>query len=91
MNKARWRCPDCRTRRTGWLFLLAHCREKGHALCLCGGYHYAHRPGSPFCEANPMADVRHADRAGEPPDVLRQMAVDIAFENHGETTSVCPF
>lgn len=88
---ARWRCPACRTRRTDYLFLLAHCKEKGHSVCNCGGYHHAHRPGSPYCHKNPMSALLDAERAGASADELADMAVDLAFDNPGRTASVCPF
>lgn len=88
----RYRCPECRTRRTGWLSLLAHCDSAGHALCLCGGYHYAHRPGSPYCTKNPWRDVKHAERAGESLETLQEIAADIAFDNPGRASITgCPF
>lgn len=62
-NPNRYRCPACRTRRTDWLALLAHCNAHGHGLCTCGGYHFAHRPGSPCCEKNPMGPLHSAIRA----------------------------
>lgn len=88
----RYRCPACRIRRTDWLSLQAHCRNSGHALCQCGGYHYAHRPGSPYCVHNPWSDLRHADRAGENAATLLDIAAHIAFDNPGQAAgSSCPF
>lgn len=86
MNKARYRCPACRTRRTGRLFLLVHCRATGHAVCNCGGYHHAHRPGSPFCCRNALSDLRHAERAGESEDVLLEIFANCAWDNPGTPT-----
>lgn len=72
--------------------MLAHIKESGHSLCTCGGYHYAHRPGSPYCRENIWSDVRHADRAGEPEEVLLEIAAHIAFENPGKPSKApCPF
>lgn len=90
-NPNRYRCPACRTRRTDWLTLVAHCASAGHRVCNCGGYHYAHRPGSPYCTLNVWSDLRHAARAGESGDVLLDLAVDIAFENPGQAAVDCPF
>lgn len=69
-----WRCPECRTRRSTLPLLRAHVAASGHKLCNCGGYHYAHRPGSPYCSCNPIADLWVAQRQGEGPDVLREIA-----------------
>lgn len=59
-----FRCPECRTRRKDFKLFTQHLKTTGHALCRCGGYHYSHRPGSPFCETNPLAALRMADRYG---------------------------
>lgn len=42
--------------------MVEHCRDSGHKLCDCGGYHYKHRPGSPLCRQNPMSAVHAAMR-----------------------------
>lgn len=86
-----YRCPECRTRRADWQLLLAHCDQSGHALCRCGGYHYAHQPGSPYCAKNAWNDLRHAERAGESAETLLEIAMDIAFDNPGKPVNDCPF
>lgn len=58
------RCPECRTRRATFVAMLAHEAKSGHKKCNCGGYHFAHRPGSACCEQNRMAMLRQAVRAG---------------------------
>lgn len=58
------RCPECRTRRKDYGLFTQHLRESGHRVCICGGYHYAHRPGSPYCYSNPLSALLHADRQG---------------------------
>lgn len=58
------RCPDCRTRRTTRGLFTRHVQQTGHRPCWCSGYHYAHRPGSPLCEYNPLSALRLADRDG---------------------------
>ena len=84
MNPNRFRCPACRTRRTSFVELVEHCRVHGHTVCGCGGYHYAHRPGSPYCEQNAMIAVRIAARQeGITADELREIAVDCAWEKAG--------
>lgn len=42
--------------------MLAHQEKWNHGLCRCGGYHYSHRPGSKFCDSNPMAPLHRAMR-----------------------------
>ena len=59
-----FRCPSCRTRRKDYGLFTRHVQQSGHALCRCGGYHYEHRPGSPFCEVNPVSPLLLADRYG---------------------------
>lgn len=54
--------------------MAAHVATSGHALCKCGGYHFAHRPGSPMCESNPICDLWRAMRQGEEMGVLREIA-----------------
>jgi hypothetical protein len=77
------RCPACRSRRTTYQAMQEHINATGHKLCTCGGYHYAHRPGSPFCEANPNAAWHHAWRAGEPPEVLDEIMLDTVLTHPG--------
>lgn len=49
-----------------------HVQATGHKLCLCGGYHYAHRPGSPLCAYNPLSALLLADRDGaDESDLIR--------------------
>lgn len=59
-----FRCPACRTRRKDWGLFQEHLQATGHRACNCGGYHYAHRPGSPFCIENHLAALHEADRHG---------------------------
>lgn len=67
-----FRCPSCRTRRKDYKLFTQHIQQSGHALCKCGGYHYQHRPGSPFCEVNALSALRLADRYGaEDADLIR--------------------
>lgn len=74
------RCPVCRTRRKDPLLMLRHLQESGHRSCGCGGYHYAHRPGSKCCDSNPMCGVNQAVRRGEDPAVIEDIALDIALD-----------
>lgn len=86
MNPNRFRCPECRTRRTSFVALVQHCRDHDHKVCHCGGYHYAHRPGSPYCERNPMSGVRHALRfGGFTADELMDIAIESAWEKPGRS------
>lgn len=68
------RCPECRTRRKDYGLFTQHLRASGHRLCGCGGYHYAHRPGSPYCYANPLSALLHADLQGVEGDDLARCA-----------------
>lgn len=60
-----YRCPACRTRRSTQALMRAHVQDTGHATCWCGGYHYKHRPGSPFCHQNPLSPVREVARQSD--------------------------
>jgi hypothetical protein len=75
--------------------LQAHIRESGHKACTCGGHHYPHRPFSKFCSQNPMSDVHVAARDGASPEVLEDMALEIALTRPGrritERTWQCKF
>lgn len=75
------RCPECRTRRKDYKLFTQHLRSSGHKLCTCGGYHYAHRKGSPFCYGNPLAVVHHASRQGASDDVLMEIADSIMISD----------
>ena len=88
-----FRCPACRTRRRDWSLFTRHIEATGHRLCNCGGYHYAHRPGSPFCESNPRSDVLLASRQGVPDDELLDIQADVAFSRPGRVykSQACPF
>lgn len=86
-----FRCPDCRTRRRDYGLFTQHLKSTGHALCKCGGYHYQHRPGSPYCEKNDMGDVWIAARQGESDDVLDDIAAHCAFTKPGKVSATCPF
>ena len=82
------RCPACRTRRATYLSMQKHVADSGHALCDCGGYHYAHRPFSKFCKQNPMSDVWVAYRDGASVDVAQDIAIEIAFTRPGRPIRV---
>ena len=81
------RCPECRSRRTTYQAMQQHIKLTGHKLCGCGGYHYPHRPGSPFCESNPRSAYYLALRASEPDEVLLEILVDTAFTLPGKPLS----
>lgn len=69
----RYRCPECRTRRTDYRLFLQHQVDAGHKVCNGGGYHHAHRPGSKFCQANPLAVLNEAKRRDEPQTVIDEI------------------
>ena len=85
-----YRCPQCRTRRKDHGLFTQHLRESGHRLCICGGYHYAHRPGSPYCEQNPWSELRDAIRRDYSDEALMDIAADLAWENKGKPGGVEP-
>lgn len=74
------RCPECRTRRHSRTLFTRHVQATGHKLCWCSGYHYVHRPGSPFCAYNPLSALRLADRDGANEDDLIRCALYIISE-----------
>ena len=84
------RCPECRSRRTTYKSMQAHVNATGHKLCACGGYHYSHRPGSPFCDGNPMAPALRASREGASEEEVFEIAVEIAWGVAGKPLKVWP-
>lgn len=80
-----YRCPACRTRRVSFTTLVKHVHNTGHALCRCGAYHYAHRPGGGCCERNPMGALHASRRAGASQDDLLDLAAELAWETPGKT------
>ena len=85
------RCPECRSRRTTYKSMQAHIAASGHALCSCGGYHYPHRPGSPYCEHNPLAPALHASRAGASSEEVLDIAIEIALDGKGKPLKRWPY
>lgn len=45
--------------------------------CNCGGYWFTHRRGSPWCHDNPLSPMFHADRQGEAPGTILELAASI--------------
>jgi transcription elongation factor Elf1 len=89
VNPNRFRCQACRTRRTSFTSLIKHQRDKGHLLCNCGGYHFAHRPVSPLCEQNPMSDLRIAMRGSGVTDAeLEEIEMHCVWEKPGRPFTV---
>jgi len=84
------RCPECRSRRTTFKSMLQHIRASGHKLCQCGGYHYPHRPGSPFCDANPMAPALRASREGASDEEVYEIVVALAWSVAGKQLKAWP-
>lgn len=83
MGRWLFRCPECRTRRQSHALFTQHLRNSGHSACTCLGYHYKHRPGSPFCYKNPLAVLLDADRRGASEDDLKQIATRILEDDQG--------
>ena len=76
------RCPECRSRRATFTSMTAHIKASGHKFCDCSGYHFRHRPGSPYCESNPMCTYNRADRAGASEKDLAELLA---------RATICPF
>ena len=91
MNPHRYRCPACRTRRTSFVALLEHCREHGHRVCTCGGYHHPHRPHSPYCQQNAQSAALVAWRDGASADETLEISIDIALTSAGRELKVWPY
>lgn len=88
------RCPECRTRRVDKRLMVMHRLGCIRPLCRCGGYHFAHRPGSRFCWLNPFAALNDAIRRGESEEVLLDILIDMTWDNPGLTGkqgTECPF
>ena len=88
------RCPQCRSRRATYESMQEHIKTSGHKLCGCGGYHYKHRLGSPFCEANDLSPLRHAMRCADlTEDELTDIHLDIILNLKKKPSDEvdCPF
>ena len=88
------RCIVCRTRRATLAAMAEHQQSSGHRRpCTCGGYHYAHRPGSPMCEANSWVNYNRARREGlRGDDLLDAWLEDALFGHHTPPKDqTCPF
>ena len=88
------RCNHCRTRRTSIQLLFAHAAKSPECKpCNCGGYHFTHRRGSPYCYENPMASFRHALRGctsnEDELDILMDMALELKPTR--KENRECPF
>ena len=71
--------------------MLKHIAATGHKLCHCGGMHYPHRPGSPFCYQNRMAPARHAARAGATDEEVLDVALEcVLFGPRRPYKGPCP-
>jgi hypothetical protein len=86
-----FRCPECRTRRANWHLFTKHIEEAQHKVCTCGGYHYPHRPGSPYCTRNAWSEYREAQRRDVDDDTLKDIVVHTAFETRGRVGIDPPF
>jgi hypothetical protein len=88
------RCNACRTRRATGTLIFKHLAISPKCKpCNCGGYHYAHRRGSPYCYENPKASFRHALRACSTAEDELDILVDMALELKPIATKnqECPF
>lgn len=81
-----YRCPECRTRRSTLALLKAHMVASGHRVCNCGhvsygGTGFPHRPGTPYCDSNPLSAMWQAQREGADAGALREIAEYINTSN----------
>lgn len=53
-----------------------HIKASGHVLCVCGGYWYPHRPGSPCCERNKLGAFNVCKREGVVGDDLTDVFIE---------------
>ena len=83
-----YRCPECRTRRSTLGLLTRHLQQTDHAVCHCGGYHYAHRPGSPYCVHNAQSPALLAWRAGASDDEVLEISIELALTVPGKPMKV---
>lgn len=91
-NLNRLRCPECGTRRTDPRLMVKHRLACIRPVCNCLRVPHPHRPGSyPLCEQNPMGDVLKALLEGMSEEDALELAADIAFNNPGRPSTVCPF
>jgi hypothetical protein len=90
-NPNRYRCPECRTRRTDPRKMILHVMECMRPLCFCGSYTYPHRPESGMCANNPDAQVKLASRAGTPDEDLDDVYFSVVTSMPGKLSKVCPF
>ena len=80
----RFRCPECRTRRTSFVLLLKHCADRSHGVCRCGGYHHPHRAGSRFCDANVMSPVWRLMREDAHDELIEDVMLEIVLTTPGK-------
>lgn len=91
-NPDRFRCPQCRTRRTDAHAMVLHVLACRRPLCHCLRVTHPHRPGSfPLCEQNPMSDALKASREGATDQEVAEIALEIALTRPGRRAVECPF
>lgn len=59
--------------------------------CVCGGYHFTHRKGSPYCLDNPLAPLLHADRQGDSINSLLRVGRDLAAQHPQHRARIAAF
>lgn len=84
------RCKGCRSRFSSFTSLIEHERRTKHKLCNCspsasfpGGYHFVHRPGSRYCQQNPLCDYWIALKEGASKEQLIEILVEWAWAGKG--------
>ena len=88
------RCVVCRTRCKTFTALMAHMKQAQHNKpCICGSYHFPHRPGSGCCRTSPMTNYNYAKRSGVRGEVLEDAFFeDVLFGKFRSSAGGgCPF
>lgn len=76
------RCPACRTRRVDPHLMVLHRLHCPRPLCHCGGFWFAHRPGSgPTCDQHPRGKLNQALRGVTDPDERLTILAEWAWDS----------
>lgn len=60
------------------------------ATTVNGKTYYPHRPGSPFCDSNPMAPALRASREGASDEEVYEMVIGLAWSVAGKPLKAWP-
>jgi hypothetical protein len=91
-NPNRYRCPECRTRRTDPHLMVLHIFKCKRPLCHCLRVTHPHRPGSfPLCEQNFYSDILKAALEGATREDVENILLERAWDHGGVSSKECPF